>query len=259
MRRSLLILALALSSTACTRSIAPLPKPFLLTAYAAPVLEASRIQTPTFAAPLRACPTSSPPFPIRKAFAAGEGTTAVLAWIANPLDAYLAEVNGSVRVHYADGTDACLAWVVTNNQPYTSLGGLLVDHGHAERSTIDLGVIRSLHESNPSLVERLMLENDRVVFFESIRCDEWPRASTGHVLHAMQSIAVDPSIIPLGSRVRLQGHWADGTRLDLTTHAIDIGGAIKGERIDLYIGAGSDALRLAGAQRQMITVTVLNP
>ena len=75
----------------------------------------------------------------------------------------------------------------------------------------------------------------------------------------MESIAVDPAVIPLGSRVRLTGEWADGTPLDVTAVAIDIGGAIQGARIDLYLGAGTDALELAGAQRQTVNVTILNP
>lgn len=259
MRRLLLILTFVLASTACSPPNAPFPTPFLLTAYAAPVLSASRVKTAAYATPLRAVPAMPPPYPTRKMYANGEATTHVLAWIANPLDAYLAEVNGSVHVRFRDGTDACLAWALTNDKPYTSLGGLLVKGGFAEKSTIDLSVIRRLHDTQPSLVEELMLENDRVVFFESIACDNWPRASTGRVLQAMRSIAVDPDVIPLGSLVRLQGRLADGTRLDITAHAVDIGGAIKGERIDLYVGAGSDALSLAGAQRQAVTVTILSP
>jgi len=259
MHWSLPILTLGLLIGGCSCPSAPFPKTFLLTAYAAPILEASPVPTAEFATPLRSLPLTAKPYATRGAFAAGKASSPALAWIANPLDAYLAEVNGSVRLEFPNGSTTCLAWIATNERPYTSLGKLLVEGGHASPLTIDLGVIRQLHEDNPALIESLMLLNDRVVFFEAIECHLWPRASTGEVLRPMESIAVDPAVIPLGSRVRLTGEWADGTPLDVTAVAIDIGGAIQGARIDLYLGAGTDALELAGAQRQTVNVTILNP
>ncbi|TFB21840.1 hypothetical protein E3U55_07770 [Filobacillus milosensis] len=48
-------------------------------------------------------------------------------------------------------------------------------------------------------------------------------------------IAVDPNVIPLGSRV-----WVEGYGVAI---AGDIGGAIKGKRIDIFIPKEADALR----------------
>lgn len=57
--------------------------------------------------------------------------------------------------------------------------------------------------------------------------------STGTVLVAGTSIAVDPSVIPYGSQVEINGH---------TYTAHDTGGAIKGNRIDVYFDSHQDAL-----------------
>lgn len=57
--------------------------------------------------------------------------------------------------------------------------------------------------------------------------------STGTVLVAGTSIAVDPSVIPYGSQVEINGH---------TYTAHDTGGAIKGNRIDVYFDNHQDAL-----------------
>jgi 3D (Asp-Asp-Asp) domain-containing protein len=60
-------------------------------------------------------------------------------------------------------------------------------------------------------------------------------------------IAVDPNVIPLGSRVYVEGY---GTAI-----AADTGGAIKGNRIDLYMQNYSDAITFG---RRTVQVTVLN-
>ncbi|MCA1021516.1 3D domain-containing protein [Halobacillus litoralis] len=48
-------------------------------------------------------------------------------------------------------------------------------------------------------------------------------------------IAVDPSVIPLGSKVEIEGYG--------TFKAEDIGGAIKGNRIDMFIQSKDEALK----------------
>jgi len=59
-------------------------------------------------------------------------------------------------------------------------------------------------------------------------------------------IAVDPNIIPLGTKVYVEGY---GTAI-----AGDTGGDIKGNRIDLFIPNRQDALNFG---RRQVTVTVI--
>lgn len=74
--------------------------------------------------------------------------------------------------------------------------------------------------------------------------------ATGQDLRAnpnQKVIAVDPTVIPLGSKVWVEGY---GTAI-----AGDVGGAIKGNKIDVFIPSQSDALAWG---RKNITIKVLD-
>lgn len=53
-------------------------------------------------------------------------------------------------------------------------------------------------------------------------------------------VAVDPRVIPLGSRLYIEG--SNGTWIYGTAIAADTGGAVKGNKIDLYVESYSDAI-----------------
>src|SRR5699024_10686104 len=83
------------------------------------------------------------------------------------------------------------------------------------------------------------------------QCDGCTRiTATGIDLNAKSNkkvVAVDPSVIPLGSRVHVEGY---GEAI-----AGDTGGAIKGDRIDVHLPTKDAAL---GFGRQSVNVTVLD-
>jgi 3D (Asp-Asp-Asp) domain-containing protein len=62
----------------------------------------------------------------------------------------------------------------------------------------------------------------------------------GHTLVELKSVAVDPRVIPLGSRLYVPqagGVVVNGTQLSGLFYAHDIGGAIKGKRLDIFLGS----------------------
>ena len=61
------------------------------------------------------------------------------------------------------------------------------------------------------------------------------QTATGTVPTAGRTIAVDPSVIPYGAEVVIDGH---------TYIAEDCGGAIKGNRIDIVVDTHAEALQL---------------
>ena len=63
-------------------------------------------------------------------------------------------------------------------------------------------------------------------------------------------IAVDPSVIPLGSHVKVT--LEDGTSFEAT--ALDVGGVIKGNRIDILVASRDEAYRLG---RQTVKVEII--
>ena len=78
-------------------------------------------------------------------------------------------------------------------------------------------------------------------------CGQWADGITasGAIAKANHTIAVDRSVIPLGTRVLYNG---------IEYVAEDTGGAIKGNRIDIYFDSHSDALKFG---RRTIEIEVI--
>lgn len=73
--------------------------------------------------------------------------------------------------------------------------------------------------------------------------------ASGRVATAGRTCAVDPSIIPLGSVLEINGHYYV---------AEDTGGKIKGHRIDICVADHEEALRL-GTDTFRVYLTALEP
>lgn len=71
---------------------------------------------------------------------------------------------------------------------------------------------------------------------------ETGKTATGTQATAERTIAVDPEIIPLGSKVIINNDVSD--LIPKVYIAEDTGGAIKGNRIDIYCESHQEALEL---------------
>jgi 3D (Asp-Asp-Asp) domain-containing protein len=76
---------------------------------------------------------------------------------------------------------------------------------------------------------------------------------------AMRTVAVDPRYIPRRSRLFIREtvgmRLADGTRHDGYWYASDTGGAIRGQKIDLFTGSGRGSMQPA-MRLNMRTLTI---
>ncbi len=69
------------------------------------------------------------------------------------------------------------------------------------------------------------------------------------------TIAVDPRVIPLGSTVYVTGYNHNGLPVKgMTFKATDTGGAIKGNRIDIFLPGSNDQISSFGIQNVKIYV-----
>ena len=75
-----------------------------------------------------------------------------------------------------------------------------------------------------------------------------PITATGTSARAGRTVAVDPAVIPLGSRIYIDGI---GERI-----AEDIGGGVKGHHIDVYLASLPQARRF-GVQRGAVSVVAV--
>lgn len=78
----------------------------------------------------------------------------------------------------------------------------------------------------------------------------------GNPLVQGRTIAVDPNVIPLGTNVWVSGYnWSGLPAGGFAARATDVGSAIQGNRIDIYLDGSRQAVSAFGLQN--VTVTVL--
>jgi membrane-bound lytic murein transglycosylase A len=264
----------------------------LLTAYYEPMLEASRQRTATHTVPLYRPPANLAgrkpwysrqdidTLPEARAALRGRvegkvlkpyddaGTIAskgakapVLAWLTDPMDLQLLQIQGSGRVRLGDGTQIRLAYAEQNGHPYRAIGRWLVDQGQLKKEDVTMDAIRSWARASPARVPELLRSNPSYVFFvRNPDSPEGPRGSLNVPLTAGYSVAVDRTVVPLGSLLWLSTTRPDGSPVVRPVAAQDTGGAIAGEvRADLYWGSGDAAGKLAGDMKQKGNIWMLWP
>ncbi|MGQ0710927.1 MAG: murein transglycosylase A [Rhodoferax sp.] len=246
----------------------------LLTAYFEPVLEAARQPQSGYAVPLYALPAGwgarKPWYSRQEIDTLPQAQEAlrgrVLAYLADPVDALVLQIQGSgrLRLREADGSvrSVRLAYAGSNEQPYRSVGRWLLDQGLVKDASWP--GIRAWLAQNPQRQQELLWANPRVVFFKEEPLSDLdsafgPRGAQGVALTPGRSIAVDPQSIPYGAPVWIasEGPTAQLQRLVL---AQDTGSAITGAvRADYFAGWGEGAAALAGRMRQGLQMWILWP
>lgn len=79
----------------------------------------------------------------------------------------------------------------------------------------------------------------------------------GQTLESARAIAVDPKVIPLGSKVYLEFE-DEYKHLNGVYNAVDTGGAIKGKRIDIFFGSGDVSKEVKQFGVRKVKVTLLS-
>ncbi len=185
-----------------------------------------------------------------------------LAWVADPVEAFFLQVQGSGRVQFDDGSWARLGYADTNGHPYRSIGRWLIERGELKAEDASMQSIQAWARAHPERVGELLAQNPSFVFFrETPTTDHGPLGSLGIALTAERSIAVDPRHIPMGAPVWMASTLPMSSQpLRRLVFAQDTGGAIVGPvRADLYWGSGERAGELAGRTKQRLDLWVLLP
>jgi membrane-bound lytic murein transglycosylase A len=250
------------------------PAEGLLTGYYEPMLEASRQATAMHQIPLYRPPAtlaSRKPWYTRQEIDTLPDARAALrgreiAYVADPLDALVLQIQGSGRVRIAEPDGSArtvrLAYAASNDQPYRSVGSWLLEQG-ALRDASWAG-IRAWAARNPQRVNEMLWSNPRTVFFREEPLTDFdsafgPRGAQGVPLTPGRSIAVDKDAIPYGTPVWLVS-TGPVTSLQRLVLAQDTGSAIVGAvRADYFTGWGPQAGELAGRLKQPLRLWVLWP
>ncbi|WP_314282250.1 murein transglycosylase A [Roseomonas gilardii] len=254
----------------------------LLTGYYEPVLRGSRMRVGDFQTPLHAPPSEHvqlaqgdgqrpqhgqmmdgrlQPLPDRAAIQNGalDGRGLELVWVDDPVEAFFLQIQGSGRVVLPDGKMLRLGYAGQNGQPYRSIGRSLIDRGDVAPENMSADAIRRwMTKVGYDRTAALMAENPSYIFFrinQGLRPDQGPPGAMGIPLTPERSIAVDPSVVPLGAPV-----FVAGGGIRRLVAAQDTGGAIRGPgRGDLFRGWGPEAGKRAGNLREPVRMWVLMP
>lgn len=240
--------------------------PPLFTAYYEPELHGARTRSAGYETPLYAPPPELGPAPFFARTEIEAGALAdrelEIAWLADPVEAFFLHIQGSGRIRLTNGDVMRVGFAARNNHPYRAIGRLLVERGEMTVETASADAIRDWLRAQPDGGAALMNENPSYVFFaERADLDETdgPIGALGVPLSAGVSIAVDPSLQPLGAPIWVEATGVAGFDGRLTI-AQDIGGAIKGAQCaDLYFGAGEAAGHAAGKVRAAGRMVTLLP
>ncbi len=211
-----------------------------LTGYAEPVIDASPACTDAFPVPIHAMPPGGTDAPRARADAALAGHE--IAWLRDPVDRFLLQVQGSGRLRMADGSTIRVGHAGGNGHPYRSIGRMLLERGELG-ADITAEALAAWLRADPVRGRAAMDECPSYALFEVIDLPETlGPIGTLCPVTAGRSIAVDPTHIALGTPV-----WVEGPGIARLCVAQDTGAAIRGPgRADLFFGTGAEAMRAAG-------------
>lgn len=183
---------------------------------------------------------------------AGKGLEIV--WLADPLDAYLLEIQGSGVVQLADGRHVRVEFAGKNGHAYRSLGKTMVREGLLKPWEMDIPSIRRVLAQRPDQLRPMLDANPSQVYFKGTVVTEPPRRLP---YVAQRSVACDNGYFPRGAvgfaALERPAFGPDGRFAGWVAHRRfianhDTGAAIRGPgHIDLYWGHDAQAARVAGS------------
>ncbi|MEM8552084.1 MAG: MltA domain-containing protein [Pseudomonadota bacterium] len=205
------------------------------------------------------------PMPDRAAIEAGtlSGRGLELAYVADPVDAFFAQVQGSARLRFADGSQVRIGYHGKTGHPYTAIGRVLIDQGVLPEGGATMQTIRDALAADPALVTPTLQANRSFVFFrerESAGPDLGPIAGGGVPLVPLRSLAVDRRFIADGTPLFVETTLPGGAAFRRVMIAEDTGSAIIGPaRGDIFFGSGAAAGSEAGDMKAAGRLTVFQP
>jgi membrane-bound lytic murein transglycosylase A len=195
------------------------------------------------------------------------GRNLEICWLKDPIDAFFAHIQGSVRVRLQDGETLRLNYDAANGHPYVAVGKYLIARNIVPKDEMSMDRIREWMERNPEEGKELRRKNKSYVFFREthLPSDEEPIGAQGISLTPGRSIAVDRHLHVYGTPFFISAMLPIESTLPTTPFrrlmiAQDTGGAIIGPaRADIYFGAGDEAGSVSGRLRHPGRFVMLVP
>ncbi len=187
------------------------------------------------------------------------GRAEPLAWVADEIELFFLQVQGSGLIRLEDGSLLRVNYADQNGHPYRAIGRLLRDRIPPEQ--MSLQALEAWLRANPALVREVLDYNPSYTFFR--RVEEGPLGNIQVPLTAGRSLAMDARLAPKGGLAWIETTLpsaASAPPLPLRRFGVvqDTGGAITGHgRVDIFWGTGPEAGRIAGPFKQEGRVLLL--
>jgi membrane-bound lytic murein transglycosylase A len=265
----------------------------LLTGYYEPVLEGSRtpegrFQTPIYRRPpdlinvvhdtqrgtlkpgalthVRKTEKGTEPYFTRAEIDGGalQGKGLELLYLADSVDLFFMQIQGSGRIRLTDGTTVRVHYDGKNGHPYNSIGRYLIEKAIVAADRMSMQALMAWLRADPDRGRKVMWQNTSYVFFRELKDDQGsPLGALQVPLTPARSLAIDPSYHALGTPIYISVpsmRHGGATPFHRLMVGQDVGSAIRGaERGDIYFGSGEEAAKLAGSTKNPGRFFVLVP
>ena len=193
----------------------------LLTGYYEPLVEGSRTPQGAFQTPLYRRPTDlvnlvdetqrasagmgltharrtdkgTEPFPTRAQIEQGalKNKNLELVYLADPVEVFFLQVQGSGRVKLPDGSIMRIHYDGKNGHPYSSIGRYLIEKGLLAADKVSMGALKQWLKADSERGKLVMWQNASYVFFRELKGAEakGPLGAMSTPLTAGRSLAID--------------------------------------------------------------------
>ena len=183
-----------------------------------------------------------------------EGRDLEIAWLQDPLDIAILQIQGSGTVKLPSGETIRVGYSASNGHPYRSIGRYMIDKGYIAADKLSLQSIRSYINEHPEIKGEILNYNPSYIFFTLL--ESGPLGNIAVPLTPGRSLALDDRLFPKGALVYIRcqkpvigedgniAGWVPFSRFLLNQ---DTGGVIKGTgRADIFWGSDPYAELAAG-------------
>jgi membrane-bound lytic murein transglycosylase A len=186
-----------------------------------------------------------------------QGKNLEIAWVADPVELFSLQIQGSGKIKLEDGTLITVGYAQDNGRPFRSITKFMLDKGkiNSSEATHRYDFLKGKNEQE---IYDILSYNERYTFFRFL--DKEPVGSLGEPVTPDRSIATDPDYFPEGALafIRLrkpvfdtEGNVKERVNFSRFVLSQDKGSAIKGAgRVDLFCGFGANAETTAGTLKE---------
>jgi membrane-bound lytic murein transglycosylase A len=190
-----------------------------------------------------------------------------LLYLADAVDIFFLQIQGSGRVKLTDGSIVRVHYDGKNGYPYRSIGRYLTEKAIMAADKVSMGALIGWLKADAERAKKVLWHNESYVFFRELKSSDDLGAPLGALrvpLTAGRSLALDPSYHALGTPIYVSAPTLTHLSQPAPFHRLmigqDVGSAIRGpERGDIYVGSGDSAGKLAGVTKHAGRFFVLVP